>query len=468
MKKSILLVIPFALLAFGCGRRNNTKDPSKTVTTKATSTKEQPTTKEDPTPITNKNIYVSYNGKATSDGSDESNPTTLEHVLDPSAKLLNSGDTIYLAKGKYIYNDTLQINLSGNESKRNKLIALEGATFDFDSTKGDSKSNNGGLSITGSYWQIENITVINSDNFGFDITGKENKLINCTADKNSNGGFGIKNTSVISLNNCVSTNNELEGYSARGFYIKGSGESIFFDSCVATNNQDSGFYVESSLAKKLYFNKCLSSDNGLKYSTSIDRSGFSFKNNQHYFTDCIAYNNGLYGFLVSTATTEKGEYTLTNCSAINNHEKNYSLDTNRTTTVKVTNALSYNDYKNSDYKTATNDFLVGNVVNSLIFYSNSDEKGYFYIKSEKDFKKIDTTRETDTFSTYTHKYKINMIIPHEMEGDDGKIIYYKNNEIYLYDYLDRSIDFQDEFFSKQTPSITNPTYFGANINGDAN
>lgn len=459
MKKSILLMIPLALIAFGCGRRNNSKDPTPPVTTKPTSTKEQPTTKEDPIPIANKNIYVSYNGKASSDGSEESNPTTLEHVLDSTNKLLNSGDTIYLAKGTYTFNDTLVIDKSGSEVKRTKLIAPEGAIFDFDSTKGDAYANNGGITINGSYWELENITVKNSDYYGFYTIGKGNKFINCTADKNSNGGFGLKNASVATLNNCVSTNNKLLAYSTRGFYILGNSESITFDSCVAQNNYDSGFCIDSSNAKKISFNKCLASDNGIEYSTS-DRSGFAFKNNDHSFTDCIAYNNGSYGFYVTSTPTEKGKYSLTNCSSINNHEKNYKLN-NTNTTVTIKNILSYNTYDDDSdgVVDATNDVIVGNVTNSLIFYTD----GYYYCKSEKNYEPYITTRTKINMSIYTNKFTINTVIPSEMKKD-GNIIYYDSeNKINLYNYLDRSIKFQTELFQKQ--SITNYAYFGADING---
>ena len=42
------------------------------------------------------------------------------------------------------------------------------------------------------------------------------------------------------------------------------------------------------------------------------------------------------------------------------------------------------------------------------------------------------------------------------------IIYFKDININLYDYLDRSILFQDELFEKQ--DITEVTYFGSDIN----
>ena len=459
MKKSILLMVPIALIAFaGCGRRNNSKEPTPPITTKTPSTKEQTTTKENPIPIANKEIYVAHNGKSSSDGSEESNPTTLDNAL----KLVNSGDTIYLASGTYTYDNTLLIEKSGSEVKRTKLIAKEGAVFDFDSTKGDAYANNGGITINGSYWELENITVKNSDYYGFYTIGKGNKFINCTADKNSNGGFGLKNASVTTLNNCVSTNNKLLAFSTRGFYILGNSENITFDSCVAQNNYDSGFCIDSSSAKKITFNKCLASDNGIEYSTS-DRSGFVFKNNEHTFTDCIAYNNGLFGFYVTSTPAEKGKYSLIDCSAINNHEKNYSLRTYINTTINISNILSYNNYDkdNDGIVDATNDIIYGNVTNSLIFYTN----GYHYCKSDKNYEPYDTSRPVIDLSKYTKKYKINTVIPDEMKKD-GKIIYYDSeNKINLYDYLDRSIEFQDEFFLKQTPSVTDPTYFGADING---
>lgn len=451
MKKGILLMIPMALLVFGgCGKRNSTTKPTTTKPTKTQTTKEQPSSTEDPIPLTNKDIFVSSTGKTTSDGADESNPTTFEHALE----LVYSGDTIYLAKGNYTFNNTIVIDpdkyKNGSEIKRNRVIAPNGATFDFDSTKGDATQSNGGITVKCSYWQFENITVKNSDNYGFDIIGKGTKLVNCLADNNSNGGFYIDNASLTTLNNCISTNNYLLGYFAHGFFVSGSGENNSFDSCVATNNQDSGFYVNNT--KKITFNKCFASNNGNTNTGSINRSGFVFNDKGHTFTNCISYDNAFYGFFVPTSSTDKSDYKLTDCSAINNHNKNYNLVTNRNTTVTITNALSYNDKT-----TAFNDFLAGKVVNSFIYYS----KGYYYVKTEDDFKN-DTSRIPLDLSTYTNKYIINTTVPNEMKKD-GVVVYFDDEgNINFYNYLDRSLLFQEEFFTKS--SITNYKYFGANIN----
>lgn len=457
MRKSILLAIPFSLLLFsGCGRRNNTKNPTSTKPTKTQTTKDQTTTQDDPIPLTNKDIYVSTTGHATSDGADESDPTTFEHALE----LVYSGDTIYLAKGTYTFSNTISITpatcKNGSEIKRNRVIANEGAVFDFDSTKGDATASNGGITITCSYWQFENITVKNSDNYGFDVTGKGNKLVNCIADNNSNGGFNINNASLTTLNNCIANNNHVDGYFAYGFYISGSGENNSLDSCIATNNQDSGFFINNT--KKIALNKCYAENNGNYNTGSVNRSGFVFNDKGHVFTNCISYNNAFYGFYVPTSSSDKSDYTLFKCSAINNHKKNYSFVTNRNTTVSITNVLSYND--NNE---ATNDFLVGKVTNCFIYYSNTYyPKSYLYIELDEDYK-YDISKIPLDISGYTNKYIINTTVPDEMKKD-GKTVYFdEEGKINFYDYLDRSLLFQDELF-ENVSTVETTVYFGANIN----
>lgn len=476
-KKSIVLTLSLVMFLFGCKNNNRTtgKKPSsdKTITTK-----DKITTKSDTSGhiVENKTLYVANNGLKDNDGLTKEKPTTLENAL----LNMDSGDTIYLISGTYEFDANITIQNSGSEVKRNTLECENGVVIDFSSTK--DNSNNGGLVLNGSYWEINNLNVINSDYYGFVITGRGNKLYNCSTSNNYSGGFSI-NSSLSTFTNCTSTNNSLIGYFAYGFFIYGSGDNNLFDSCISTDNQDSGFYVSSS--KKVTFNKCLAINNGLLGdSASSQRSGFVFNNKGHEFNSCIAYNNALNGFLVPTAYAEKGSYSLINCSSINNHSKNYYLKTNNDT-ILLDNILSFNNYDGNDDGVidASNDYIIASVKNSIMFYS----KGYYYEKENPNYNSNDISKIPLDLSGYTNGYIINLEVPEEMKEYidlDAKaqideeaiahgttpdyssleynIIYFKDGHIYLYDYLDRSILFQDELFENQ--GITEITYFGSDIN----
>ena len=481
MKKyGIILSISLLLVLLGCtnNRRTTEKKPTteKTVTTKDKITTDNITTKEHED---YKIYYVSPSGVKENDGLSKTNPTTLTNALE----LMDSGDTISLLEGVYEYDENITISKSGSEVKRNTLNCEKGVVIDFSSTKNDDKTNNGGIIISGSYWEINNLNVIDSDYYGFVITGRGNRINNCTTKNNNFGGFNI-NSNLSVFTNCISESNSLVGYFAYGFYIYGSGDNNIFDSCISTDNQDSGFYITSS--KKVVFNKCLAINNGLTGdSASSQRSGFIFNNKGHEFNECIAYNNALNGFLVPTAYAEKGSYTLKNCSSINNHSKNFYLKTNNNDTILLENVLSFNNYDGNSDGTidASNDYIIGSVKNSIIFFS----KAYYYEKDNLTYNSLDISKTPLDLSGYTNPFNINLVIPEEMkeyldleakaiideeatsagvEPDysdlEYNIIYFKDGHIYLYDYLDRCINFQDELF--ENLSLDNNPYFGSDIN----
>ena len=457
--------------------RNTTKTRHTTTKdSRSTTTKQKSTT--DITPVINKTIYVSSSGTGRNDGTATDKPTTIKKALE----IMNSGDTIYLIKGTYELDQKIQITMSGSEVKRNTLYAEKGTVIDFSSTKSDSISQNGGIVIDGSYWQVDNIEVQNSDDYGFTINGKSNRITNCSANYNAYGGFNVK-SSLSSFTNCQAKGNNMTGYYSYGFYINGSGENNSFEACVAYNNLDSGFFILCN--KPVTLNKCVAIDNGLDSDAgSSQRSGFIFNNKGHILTNCIAYNNAISGFLVPTLYPEKGSYSLINCEAINNHIRNYSLKANSTYTVNVSNCLSYNTYDEDDdgQVDAINDYIIGNVTNSIIFL----DEAYYYEASDPNFNSMETDKETLDLSEFVNEYKINLEVPEQMkeyidldakaaidaeaeeleiEPDYSSLEYnikfYKAGKIMLYDYLDRSVLFQDELFNKL--EIDNYTYFGSDL-----
>ncbi len=476
MKKiSIFLSLLLVFGLVGCKKNNKTTTQRKSTTKHKETTSKRKTTDRDKTEpiIENKIIYVSNEGLEINDGLDKDNPTTLKKAIES----MNTGDTIYLIEGTYIFTESFTIQTSGSEVKRNVINCENGVIFDFKATQEDDVINNGGFNLNGSYWEIDGLNVINSDNYGFNIKGRGNKIYNSTSSFNSYGGFNI-DTSLSNFTNCISKNNMLAGYSAYGYYVTGSGENNVFDSCIALENQDSGFLVNSS--KAITFEKCLSFSNGLTGdSASNQRSGFVFNNKGHIFNNCIAYDNALNGFLVPFVYAEKGSFKLSGCSSINNHARNYYLRTNNIDSITIENILSYNTYDPN----GSNDYIIGNVKNSIMFY----DKGYYYELNNPTYTSLDISKVKLDYSGYENNYQINLEIPEEMkeyidleakeeidriaeetstEPDysslEYNVIYFKDGVLNLYDYLDRSVLFQDELFIDK--EITTPTYFGAQVN----
>ena len=288
MKKTcafLVLALSFFALA-GC-ERNKTQatTPKKTTKTPSRSTTKITTT-EDPIPVENVTLYVKNTGLDSNDGLTREKATSLKSAIE---------NKIILLSGTYTLDKMVTIKKSGSEIKRNELIGEGEVVFDFINTKDDDINRNGGISIEGSYWKVDNIKVYNSDNYGFEIKGSGCKINNCISSENCDGGFFIDNASLTTITNCISSDNTYPGNSASGFYISGNGSNNVIDSCVSNNNQDSGFIAIST--KGVTFNKCLAIDNGFN-NLSSHKSGFVFNNKGHSFYNCIAYNNGFVGFYV--------------------------------------------------------------------------------------------------------------------------------------------------------------------------
>ena len=159
MKKiGIILTLSLALFLFGCKHNNKTTEKRPT-TSKTITTKDKITTKSDTSGhiVENKTLYVANNGLKDNDGLTKEKPTTLDNAL---LKMV-SGDTIYLISGTYEFSSKIVIQNSGNKDKRNILECENGVVMDFSSTK--DNSNNGGLVLNGSYWEINNLNVIKID-----------------------------------------------------------------------------------------------------------------------------------------------------------------------------------------------------------------------------------------------------------------------------------------------------------------
>ena len=472
-KKGILLSLPLVICLVGCNNKKIKTTSTKSTTKQKITTGKRRTTGQTRTEpvIESKNIYVANVGLNSNSGLKKIAPTTLEHALET----MSTGDTIYLLSGIYSFNDTLTISKSGSELKRNYLYCENGVIFDFSGTKDDDTVDNGGFILTGSYWEIDNLQVRNSDSYGIRIKANAVYLNNCIATDNSYGGFNI-DSSESSFTKCVSKNNMLPGFSAYGFYITGSGGNNTYEDCAALDNQDSGFVVFAT--KAITFTNCLAISNGIEGdSASNQKSGFIFNNKGHAFINCLAYNNELNGFLVPFQYSDKGSYTLIGCSSINNKNRNYYLKT-KNDDVLVENVLSYNTNNPEEY----NDYVIGKVKNSMLFYDG----GYYYEIDNDNYSSLDISKVKLDLDEFENEYKVNLIVPEKMkvylnleekimidatsknagiEPDYSKleysIEYFKDEAICMYNFLNQSLKFQDELFNKL--ELENTTYFGAFI-----
>ena len=219
MKKvCAFLVLTLGVLALvGCEKNNTQTTATKKTTRKPRQTTQVTTTTYDPIPIENVTLYVKEDGLKDNDGLTRENATSLSNALEK----VRSGDKIILLSGTYELDKMVTIKKSGSEIKRNELIGEGEVIFDFITTKDDDTTRNGGISIEGSYWKIENIKVCNSDNYGFEIKGSGCKINNCISTNNCEGGFFIDNAGLTTITNCIASYNTYLGNSASGFYISG-------------------------------------------------------------------------------------------------------------------------------------------------------------------------------------------------------------------------------------------------------
>jgi len=126
-----------------------------------------------PAAASDEDIWVSPTGA-------DSNPGTQAMPLAglaPAVQRIQPGATIWIAAGTYELSQTVPLSRSGEESKPLRIFAESGErpVFDFmGQARGSSSAR--GLAISGDYWHIRGIDVINAGDNCINISGAHNTI----------------------------------------------------------------------------------------------------------------------------------------------------------------------------------------------------------------------------------------------------------------------------------------------------
>ncbi|MDE6650566.1 MAG: right-handed parallel beta-helix repeat-containing protein [Muribaculaceae bacterium] len=218
------------------------------------------TTDEISVPAYDHNVYYCdpSGDDITADGS-ESKPF---YSLQKAADLVKAGDIIYMKAGIYEYQDRININAIGApNSGMIRLEALGGrAVLDFKDQK--ILDANQGIRLTGSYWHIYGLDIMNAGDNGLliernkpsggsyaDVAANvdeahDNVIENCTFVRCADTGLQMKNlASYNRVINCDAYYNcDPDHGDADGFAVKIShGTGNYFYGCRAWQNSDDGW-----------------------------------------------------------------------------------------------------------------------------------------------------------------------------------------------------------------------------------
>jgi hypothetical protein len=245
-----------------------------------------------------------------------SSTVTTESALKTAIANAKAGDVITVS-GTIKMTATLKCSNSGTSSSK---ISLTGGTLDFSSMS--VSSSNRGINLTGSYWNITNITIRTAGDNGICVqNGGYNYFYKVTTTGNFDSGIQIYNSSHDNtLSYCTSTNNydtQNGGENADGFACKlSAGKNNKFDHCTATGNSDDGWDLYGQ-PYTVTITNCTASSNGK--GSNGDGNGFKLGSAgitvAHTCTYCVANSNKGYGY---TGNGNKGHITTTGSTGSGN------------------------------------------------------------------------------------------------------------------------------------------------------
>lgn len=196
---------------------------------------------------------------------------------------------------------------------------------------------------------IMNIIVANARNNGFAGSNQQNSAVNCAALRSLNNGY----IQMQSAEFCFASGNSAGGFNAS-----------YVVACVSVTNGTYGFscrYVVNCIA----FNNSTSSTNSnpgieinsegglavgcISHGNARQRDGFTIPNKTACF-NCIATNNGNYGFNVSYTTSSPQEFAgFHGNAAVSNTAGNYNNNPNLFGTNYTLTASPFTDPNNLDF-----------------------------------------------------------------------------------------------------------------------
>lgn len=193
-----------------------------------------------PSIITNGAFFVAPSGS-------DSNPGTISQpylTISKGVTAIGSGGLLYLRSGTYALSSKLSLSKTANPTNRIRIWAYPGETPVIDSTGNTSD----GIGISGDWYHLKGITVMNAGHNGINISGASNIVELCTTCSNENTGLhitGDTNTSYNLILNCDSYHNydaPTHGQNADGFSAKWIfGPGNMFSGCRAWENADDGW-----------------------------------------------------------------------------------------------------------------------------------------------------------------------------------------------------------------------------------
>jgi pectate disaccharide-lyase len=199
-----------------------------------------------------KNIYyVSPDGNDNNTGSINSSFLTVTKAIS----LIFPGDLIFVRGGNY-KSTKITLNKTGKSGAEYYIFAYPGERPVFDFTGTTSY----GIYITGNYWHIKGLEIMNAGNAGIRITGNYNIIENCVTHNNNDAGLyiGINKGTDVNTDGSLAAYNEIincdsylnydsagstgPGGNADGFACKlNAGKGNVFRGCRSWENSDDGW-----------------------------------------------------------------------------------------------------------------------------------------------------------------------------------------------------------------------------------
>jgi hypothetical protein len=284
---------------------------------------------------TSENYYVSLQGNDGSSGSLASPFRTIEKAIGVAI----SGDTIFVRGGTYPLTATIRIQKSGTPELYLVLVSFPGerAMLDFTGQAMGSR----GITLSGSYWQIEGFDIFGSGDNGLKIEGGNwNRIVKCAFYRNRDSGLQMgQGASYNQVINCDSYfNADPPDYGdADGFAAKMDvGIENYYYGCRAWLNCDDGWdgYMRGADNASTIIVNSWAFENGYLEDGSdpgsqANGNGFKMggsddKTLSHDFTlhHCLAFKNKSKGF---DQNSNMGSMILYNCTGHGNLNGNYVI-----------------------------------------------------------------------------------------------------------------------------------------------
>jgi pectate disaccharide-lyase len=279
-------------------------------------------------PAASTELFIAPSGADTNPGSEAMPLATLAAAVAKVAP----GMTIWVLGGTYEVGETVALALKGSEAQPIRIWARspgERPVFDFKAQpRGDSKAR--GISITGDYWHLRSLDVINAGDNCIHISGAHNTMEWLVTHDCSDTGIQISanssdagdatraaNNLVLNCDSYANYDAQNQGENADGFAAKlYIGPGNVFRGCRAWNNADDGWdlfasddvvVIEDSWAIAngkigAAQNNTNGDGNGFKLGGAAQAGDANMGGAPHEVNNCISIENRACGFVRNNNT----------------------------------------------------------------------------------------------------------------------------------------------------------------------